>query len=966
MRYSLIFLSVTFLLFTQLSSAQYYNTGQDPSSLKWMQIKTGRFTVIYPESYGSGGIAFAKSLDEAYSRLISLYPEKKFKIPVIIHNYTTQSNGYVAWAPRRMEIYPTPEQNTIPLDPDKQLAIHELTHVFQMESLNSGFSKAMSFILGEQFTGITASFLPLWFLEGDAVYAESVLTESGRGRSPSFQKQLKALAVEKGNMYNYDKIINGSYRDFIPDYYQSGYQMVTWSLAKYDPQIWNNVLNFTAKQPFTLNPVNISLTRSAGLTKKKLFEETFDTLKTIWNKDVSEDNAISYEALNPDKKGKYFDYYSPVFAGTDSIIAIKTSLSAPPEFVLINPSGKSEKRIHTPGDIYPLFISCAKGKLVWVENQYDPRWENRNYSVIKLMNLRNNTITTLSHKSRYLAASVSPDGRKIATVENTVGNNNNLVLIDANTGSVLLSVPTPKNAYLQRPQWADGGEKITVIFLTEAGEGIMSFNYSNSKWKTLVDAGREDLQSSFLKNDSLFFISSRSGTDNIFLRTSDSKIKKLTRSKFGTVDLSLNRGNLIFSDYTYLGNNICFASIAGLSGDTTENKHSYSLLINRFNIKVQPKNDTAPVLYTPVPYRKWQHLFRFHSWMPFYADLEEIKADPTAIRPGISIMTQNSLSTLISTIGYEYSVDRRNVFHAKVTWKGWYPVFESQLDYGSAPAIYKIGETVGNPSEIRPGIRFINTAILPLSFTAGRFSEYLQPSFSSDYRTDYIYLKDEGNYDNGQTILSGRLYFSNYYKSAIRDIFPRWAQTIDINYSFAPFDKKIYGTATTLKTAFYLPGLFPNNGIKLRFEREKQVPVMGIFLGNNVSLPRGYNNIFPQDIELLSADYFMPVAYPDFNAGSLFYLKRIRTDLFYDYASGPGNSFYGSTAKGLVPIYDNSDKVSFKSFGLELMADFHVLRIPYMISGGVQTAWMNLNERPSFKLLFNIDIFGLTIGRRRM
>ena len=84
---------------------------------------------------------------------------------------------------RRMELYPTPEQNTIPLAPEKQLAIHELAHVFQMESLNQGFSKAMSFLFGEQFTGIVSSLLPLWFLEGDAVFAESVLTESGRGRS---------------------------------------------------------------------------------------------------------------------------------------------------------------------------------------------------------------------------------------------------------------------------------------------------------------------------------------------------------------------------------------------------------------------------------------------------------------------------------------------------------------------------------------------------------------------------------------------------------------------------------------------------------------------------------------------------------------------------------------------------------------------------------------------------------------
>ena len=273
MRLRLAFFFIAALFFSiQLASAQYYDTGQDPASLKWKQIKTGRFTVIYPEQYGREGIAYARSLDEAYSKLTSLFPERKFHIPVVIHSYSIQSNGYVAWAPKRMELYPTPEQNTIPLAPEIQLTTHELTHVLQMTSLNRGFSRAMSFLVGEQFTGIVSSLLPMWFLEGDAVFAESALTQSGRGRIPSFQKPLKALLVENKKRYKYDKILNGSFRDFVPDNYESGYQMVTWALAKKDPQVWNKVLKYTAEEPFTINPVNISLFRNTGPEKENTME----------------------------------------------------------------------------------------------------------------------------------------------------------------------------------------------------------------------------------------------------------------------------------------------------------------------------------------------------------------------------------------------------------------------------------------------------------------------------------------------------------------------------------------------------------------------------------------------------------------------------------------------------------------------------------------------------------------------
>ena len=802
-------------------------------------------------------------------------------------------------------------------------------------------------------------------MEGDAVFAESVLTQSGRGRTPSFQKQLKALMVETKQFCKYDKILNGSYRDFVPDNYQSGFQMVTWALAKKDPQVWNKALKFTAEQPFTLNPVNISLSRSLGLRKKTLWNETYDTLRTIWTKEVRKNNPEVYEVANPDKHGKYINYYSPVYAGTDSIIAIKTSLSLPSSFVLINPATKTEKRIHTPGHVYPWFISYGKGKLVWVETQSDPRWENREYSVIKVLDIKSRKVTKLSRKSRFLAASVSPDGSKIAAVENSIDNINKLVLIDSETGVVIQSVNSPGNFYLQHPQWAEGGMKVTFVFLSDAGEGILSFAFAGQQWETLIEASRDDLQSSFLRNDSLFFISSSSGTDNIYLHTPDNKTTALTRSGFGTIDLSPAGNKLFFGDYTFLGNNICSTSIEAAPEADKDNASS-SFLINRFDIKPHADADSNEAKYVPVPYRKWQHLFRFHSWMPFYADIQELNVDPVSVRPGVTIMTQNALSTLTSTIGYEYSAEKLNVLHSRITWRGWYPVFESQLDYGNTAQIYKLDEKVSNPSDIKSGISFLNSVYLPLRFNSGSFSEYFRPSLSSDYRNQYFYIKEDDSYDYGQTIISARLYFSNYYRSAFRDIYPKWAQTIDFNYTFAPFDKNIYGSAVSLRSALFFPGFLPNNSIKIRIEKEKQLPVRDIFFGNRVSLPRGYNNIFPTDIDLLSADYVLPLAYPDFNIASLLYLKRIRTGLFYDYATGPGNSFYQFSANGLVPLYNNPDKISFRSFGFELLADFHLLRIPFMISGGIQSAWKNLNESPFVELLFNIDLYGMTFGRRQL
>jgi hypothetical protein len=525
-------------------------------------------------------------------------------------------------------------------------------------------------------------------------------------------------------------------------------------------------------------------------------------------------------------------------------------------------------------------------------------------------------------------------------------------------------VNTPDNVYLQHPQWAADGKKVSFVFLADAGEGIMSFKFDGQQWETLIEPGRDDLQSSFLKNDTLYFISSSSGTDNIYLMTPDKKTRLVSRSRFGAIDVNPSGNNLIFSDYSALGNNICTTTIPDQSGAVKENTSTAAFLINRFNIRPHVI-DTGSTIFTPQPYRKWQHLFRFHSWMPFYADIQSLQTDPASVRPGVTILTQNTLSTLTSTIGYEYSADKRNVIHSRIKWEGWYPVLETQLDYGTMPVIRKAKQSDPNPSNVQPGIDFLNTLSLPLQLQNGYFSQFLQPSVTVDYENRYLYLMESNTYDYGQTIITARFYFSNYSRSAFRDIYPKWAQVVDFNYCFAPLDRKVYGSAISLKTAFYFPGLLPNSGLKLRAETENQAEEE-YFYNNFSSLPRGYNNIFARKITFLSADYVMPLAYPDFNLASLLYVKRIRAGLFYDYAFGPGNSIYLESPTSLTPLSYTSETESLRSFGGSLLADFHILRIPFMISGGIQSAWKNFGDPPTIELLFNINLYGFTFGRKRM
>ena len=385
-----IFTALFFLSPFEKSMGQFYDTGTDPASLKWYQIKTEHFRVVFPHSYLKEGRLSAATLEEAYRSISENYPEgrRKYLTNVIIHNYSTKSNGYVAWAPRRMELYPSPQQNSIPQPHSRQLLYHETVHVLQLKSLEKGFTGFMNIIAGQQFTGIVSALIPNWFYEGDAVLFETEMNPGGRGDNPSFNKDLKALYYSNPKGFTYDKMLFGSYRDHTPNHYQFGFRMMEYSRSKYGDDLWKNVLSYTAKLPFTLNPVNLELGSSANLKKKKLYLETFDTLQSIWDNERLLDLSVEYKNISPIKTDSYISYYSPVVIGHDSIVAIKTSFYKPPSIVLITENGLKENLIIIPGEIYPYFLSYGGGKLAWAEHSPDPRWENRDYSVLVVHDLR--------------------------------------------------------------------------------------------------------------------------------------------------------------------------------------------------------------------------------------------------------------------------------------------------------------------------------------------------------------------------------------------------------------------------------------------------------------------------------------------------------------------------------------------------------------------------------------------------
>lgn len=975
--------------------AQYYDTGQDPASLRWRQIRTPHFRVIYPEDFADGAAEYSRLLEESYSRLSHLYPDVKVSVPVIIHSHSMLSNGYVSWAPRRMELYPLPGQDNLPMSPARQLAVHETAHVLQLGSLNRrGAGRAVRYLLGEQAVGLSAVEIPMWAFEGDAVYAETVTGVSGRGRSNAFLQEARALATGPGGIYGYDKMLAGSYRHFTPDYYVFGYLMMN-HLRNTDSSAWiSAVRKVSSGYPF--NPVNRVLRQETGLTKKRLYDSAFAALERRW-READKHGFTTYPALNVTARRDHVNHHIPHRTGDGSIISLKRSLSAPSKFVITDKNGGQEHVLNTTGYIYPYIFSYSDSTLVWSELHRDIRWDNRDYSVIKKMSLAGGGIKQLTWRSRYVAPDLSPDGRTIVAVSTTPELRCSLVFLDASTGEVLMDLLPPEKLFMQRPAWSSDGSAVTVVTLNDRGEGIRTYRPTGKRWTVNMAEGPTDIIQAEIYNDTLFYLAQGDGSDNIYRITDDTVVTRVTRSRYGISGFSISDGEILFSDCTADGFVIAAekssadagepsGSMYGVipdpapfpaagsgepawsgSGATTGEKASAGYSSSGLQGAIpaaaltDPRDMTEePELQIPAsePYSKLAHLFNFHSWFPFYGDIDLIRTDPTSIRPGVTLMSQNHLSTLITTVGYEYS-DRTHRLHTGIKWSGWHPVMEADIAFGGDRIIRKDTASRPDPTDIRGDLNLNASIYDQLWFAYGKFRQLLMPALYVNYRNAYTYISEEQAYDRGFAFVTGRLYFSNTFRVAYRDINPRWGQVADVRVTSAPLDRDLYGSRKYARGILYLPGLFRNHSLVLRAGYEDQAPFGRLLYNNALSYPRGYNEtVVSEKLASFSADYTLPLLYPDLAAGSLFYLKRIRGSAFYDAARGENT--YDYSARRYTGGF-----TGYSSFGAELLADFYVLRFPFEISAGATAGYIPSQARFFINGTVSANIYGTVLGRER-
>ena len=958
----LLALALSFSLRAQESAVGATN----PASLKWYQINTPNFRLLYPQGFDAQAQRMANTLEsirEPEARTIGTLPKK---ISVVLQNQSSISNAFVSLTPRRAEFYAMPTQNYNFIGNNdwlNLLATHEYRHMAQFQHATRGFNKLFQYVFGNNvLAGMAYVAAPQWFWEGDAVATETAFTQSGRGRIPNFDLILRTN-LQEGRVFNYHKQYLRSYKNNINDHYVLGYHMVSYLRKKTgDPSIWDKVTGRSWNVPFIPFRFSSSLKKETGLYVTDLYKEMAADLQKEWKTQQDTLKLTPFDRVNPRTAKAYTDYLYPQELEDGSVAARKVGIGDIEKLVVLKDG--AEQNMYTQGIINESGMqSATNSRIVWNEFRFDPRWQVRNYSSIVGYDLGSGKKHVINTRARYAAASLSPDGYKVATVETSTEYQTRLVVLDYFSGRILKTFDNPANDFISMPRWTSDGKEIVTLLTNKLGKAIVKFNFETDASSKLTEFSNENIGHPVPFENYILYNSPISGIDNIYaLDTKSGERFQITCSKYGSYNPALSRdGKWIYYNEQ------------GRDGMDIARIHFDPSTWKTWKQKVQPqssfdylvKQEGNPDVLNTLPSKQY-NARRYHRWKGLINPYSWGATVSTSLTSAfVGITSQDILSTTTINAGYAYDItERTGSWVAAVSYQGWYPIIDfsvrqsdRKINEGDVQTATGIIDAANDTtfSSVTRNLTFswqeknVEAGLrLPLitttskyfgNFTVGnavgltRVTNFQNTINQSRYIPALVYINTNKkdtltyvypfiNYQGNGDLIYNHFSISAYrlLKQSRRDIYSKWGQSFFLNAYGTPFGGDYSGSQFSFYGIGYFPGFFKHHSFwgywGYQYSRLSAIstdPNNYIFR-NGIPLPRGLSVTRFQNLYSMSANYTLPIVYPDIAIGPLLNLQRIRMNGFLDYAYGSGR--FGST-----------QTKTYTSAGVEVKFDINVMRL---------------------------------------
>jgi len=918
--FTIAFLAITTGLFAQ-------QFGGNPPSLKWKQLNTDTARIIFPVGLDSAAQQVAAIVHTLSRTTLPTVGSTQHKINIVLQNQTTIANGYVGLAPFRSEFLLTPEQNSFELGSlpwTKMLAIHEYRHVQQYNNFRVGLSAAFYYLFGEGGQAFANGLsVPNWFWEGDAVYQETLVSDQGRGRLPWFFNSYRSLRAGD-RRYSWMKLRNGSLRDYVPDHYPLGYMLVAYGRERYGDDFWRRVGHDAAAFHGLFYPLQHGIRRYSGVSFDQFRRDalawfgvspalngatptgkrTIPAAKTPAAKNPAPAFEAEADAFARTHRHFVANEEFPQSIGADSILYMRSSYRQIPAFVVRDLHNKNETKIKTRSISLDNYFSLGHGQVVYAAYETDPRWGWRDYSVIRLLDPATGEDRRLTRHSRYFSPDISPDGRRIVTVQEAADGSCALHLLDASTGSLLSQIPNRDSLFYTYPKFYTENTIVTAVRNRKGQMSLAAISIGDGQPRYLLPFTWQTIAFPSVSADTIWFTASRDGQDRPYA-FAGGRLFRVTLPHgdplTGQYQLQASpQGQLTWNTFTAAGFHLDTASRSGTAleelpvsawrqdlplQNIDSLRHGPAGLLDRI----------ATAGYPATRYPLGSHLINFHSWRPYIND-----PDYT-----FSLVSDNILNTLETQLFVAYNRNENfKQVGATATYGGWFPLVDAGWNYTfDRNAFYGTNKVFWNENEYRAGLS------IPLNWTSG--TSYTSLQLGSDIVRNQRYYtglyKDSFN-TRAFAYITPYISLVHQSQQAQQQVYPRWAQVLSLSYDRAVTS---FQANQFLASGFlYLPGIDYTHSILLTGAFQQRDSLRNARFSNGFPFSRGYSAENFYQMFKWSANYQLPLIHPDWGFGNIVYFLRLRANLFYDYTHA--KDFYTNRS-----VYTGE----FRSYGSELYFD---------------------------------------------
>ena len=1001
-----------------MASAQFYTSGNDPAGVKYDQIKTEHFRIVYPRGLDTLASRYALDLERQRPRVgasIGFLPGEKFsqKWPVILRSYTSTFNGLVVDAPRRMELYTVMDAYAPDaLNPIQSLTIHESRHVSQLQFGRKGIFGVGHILLGDIWESAAFAFYPNSdFAEGDAVVAETALTSSGRGRSSDFLEYVR-VSLDEGAGRNYYQWRYGSLNRYTPDHYRAGYMMIAgaryvWNEPLFSKKYFDTIFRRPRGLMFPFGVRGRTFENVSGKNFRKSWPEIQSAFADVWEENLKERGPF-IEADTLTASGRFYTSFEGSQWCDGRLISIRTGIARTPEIVSVGTDGSVQRLSAIPSSASTLRGSENGSRLFWSEYRPDVRWDLCSYSDIKSLDAESGEKITVMKGGKYYNPAPDADGGLLAVTEYPAMGGSKILVADSRTGEILEELCAPDSLQVVESAWI--GERIITSAIGSEGFGLFD---ATDGFRPLLECSSAKIKELHSRGGSVYFTSDHNGVNELYRLEGKGAVRLTSlRSGASSFAFSPSGDSLYFSVPSKDAREICRTSSENLICESTDWSEFRSNAIadtlsaqeNRTLAGVEPEEGH---ILSKGHYSKLGHSLRLHSWAPVYFDYDAV-ADASfeelylSASVGATAFFQNDLSTLCGSVGYAWGKDTydgssyRSSGHLKLTYSGLFPVIEASLDYGDRPAglyTYRhITTSSGEKSSVYldkiDGSNSVAGKVkvyVPLNLSSGGWSRGLVASASWTATNDLydrsivnvmyvpslttgVMLNEFVSAEPDKKVIMQRLNASvrayTMLPTAHSAIYPRLGIGAEVGYSCRPGLEKFYSPDIYEYVYGYVPGLFPRHGLKLTALLQQHVPTGFLFGDNYTSLaPRGLSSYASISTRIanypcqarLTADYSFPFAGIDFSGLSPFvYIRNLEFTGHFDYTG-----LWGATNLNDGNLFSAGADLVFKLGNLLWLQYDTRIGVSWSYNGGSTFEEMTAQgyepERHHFGLIFSMD-----------